>query len=50
MAAAAPVLRLRPPQEPEGGHVFWIVSILVGGVGIAWWAVRHRRKAAGKAA
>jgi hypothetical protein len=30
--------------------VFWIVSVFVGGLGIAWWTVRHRRKAAGKAA
>jgi len=40
---------LRYIAHPKGGAVYWILSLLVGGLGIAWVAKR-RRKADGKAA
>jgi hypothetical protein len=30
--------------------VYWILSVLVGGLGIAWVTTRRRRKTDGKAA
>jgi hypothetical protein len=32
-------------DAPEGGHVYWILCILVGALGFAWLMTRRRRKA-----
>jgi len=40
----AQALRLRRNTHPKEDHVYWILSILVGGLGFAWVMTRRRRK------